>query len=95
MSFPLYLPVGGPSPLAIVTHPTPTLWVIEFRNGIDNRITTHVILDVFMPALQAVEESWRAARQKEDLEDTGRWTPGALVLTGNLDQNKFFSNGVL
>ncbi|KDQ15244.1 hypothetical protein BOTBODRAFT_31897 [Botryobasidium botryosum FD-172 SS1] len=91
-TFPFNLPAGTSSaPLAIVTHPTPTLWVIELRHGADNRITTHLLLDVLTPALDAVEQDWRATRGPEE---GARWAPGALVIIGALDQDKFFSNGL-
>jgi hypothetical protein len=48
-----------------------------------------------MPALDAVErswrEKWRAARAASDSNGGG----GALIIVGKRDQDKFFSNGAL
>jgi len=93
MSYPLSLPVANP--LITLTHPTPTLWIIELHNGQDSRLTVDLVDHGLKPALDAVEREWRgqwrvAAKNKEDKEG-GK---GALILVGRRDQDKFFSNGL-
>jgi len=65
--------------------------VLELRNGVDNRLTQPLLLGVLKPALDVVETDWRSTRGKSSNPD--EWAPGALIITGKLDQNKFFSNG--
>ncbi|THG95234.1 hypothetical protein EW026_g6383 [Hermanssonia centrifuga] len=93
MSFPIRLP--SDKPLLTVTHPTPSLWIIELHNGTDNRLTTAFITSAIIPALDAVERdwrnSWRAAAQTSKDEQGGK---GALIIVGNRGQHKFFSNGL-
>lgn len=54
------------------------------------------INDAIRPALDVVEEEWRKSLQaarakgKSAASDEGK---GALIIIGNRDQNKFFSNG--
>ncbi|KDQ15206.1 hypothetical protein BOTBODRAFT_174054 [Botryobasidium botryosum FD-172 SS1] len=86
-------PAGSNPPLGILSHPSPTLWVIELRNGPDNRLAEQVLLDVIAPALDRIELDWRNTRRKGS--DSEEWAPAALILTGDLRQNKFFSNGLL
>ncbi|KAF8624504.1 hypothetical protein AX15_005820 [Amanita polypyramis BW_CC] len=77
-----------------VTHPKPTLWVIELHNGQDSRLTAELLTNGLGPALNAVErhwrENWRAAQAAKD-EEGGK---GALIIVGRKDQDKFFSNGL-
>jgi hypothetical protein len=80
-----------------LNYPTakPSLWMIELHNGQDNRLTQALIKDGLMPALNAVEKSWREewrAAKAADVKNGGR---GALIIVGRRDQNKFFSNGEL
>lgn len=74
-----------------LTHPKPSLWVIEMHNGQDNRLTPELVNNGLKPALDAVEkhwrEIWRVAREQEE----GR---GAVIIVGRQDQDKFFSNGL-
>jgi len=92
MSFPLSLPVN--KPLITVTHPTPSLWIIELHNGPDSRLTTELINDGLKPALDVVERDWRvgynAAKKSKDKSSA----KGALIIVGNRGQDKFFSNGL-
>jgi Delta3-Delta2-enoyl-CoA isomerase len=73
----------------------PSIWIIELHNGQDNRLTETMVTDGLMPALDAVEKSWRekwrAARAASDANAGG----GALIIVGRRDQDKFFSNGAL
>jgi len=86
------LPTGNP--LLTVTHPKPSLWVIELHNGQDNRLTQELINKGLMPAFDIVEREWRGqlrvARQSNDKEG-GK---GSLIVVGRRDQDKFFSNGL-
>ena len=70
------------------------------HNGEDNRLTHEFINLALKPAFDAVEREWRevwrnaqaAAQSKTKLEQAvdGR---GAVILTGKLSQDKFFTNG--
>ncbi|KDQ15208.1 hypothetical protein BOTBODRAFT_54820 [Botryobasidium botryosum FD-172 SS1] len=91
-SYPLTLPAGESSPLGILTHPNPALWILELRNGVDNRLTQPLLVGVLKPALDAVETDWRATRGRSS-NNPNEWAPAALIITGKLDQDKFFSNG--
>jgi hypothetical protein len=59
-------------------------------------LTASLISDAFMPALDAVERDWRAARRDKDIatEKDMSVGAGALVIVGNTKQDKFFSNGM-
>ena len=63
------------------------------KQGLDSRLTSHFLRDAFLPALDRVElvwrNAWKAAKEQGDLE-AGK---GAIVITGNLKQNKYFCNG--
>ncbi|KAG6861998.1 hypothetical protein C0995_008185 [Termitomyces sp. Mi166 len=93
MSYPLSLPADGP--LITLTHPKPSLWIIELHNGIDSRLTVDLIDRGLKPALDTVErdwrEHWRTAQKNKD-KNGGK---GALIIVGKRSQDKFFSNGVL
>jgi hypothetical protein len=80
----------------LVSSAEPTIWVLELHNGQDSRITASLIRDAFMPALDAVERDWRAARRGKDIakEKDMSVGAGALVIVGNKSQDKFFSNGM-
>jgi len=86
------LPSG--QPLATLTHPTPTLWVIELHNGADNRLTFHFIDEAVMPLLDQVEKDWRTAYRAAQKTPDRKGAEGALVIVGNRSQDKFFSNGL-
>ncbi|KAG5636065.1 putative secondary metabolism biosynthetic enzyme [Sphagnurus paluster] len=92
MSYPLSLPAAAP--LITLTHPKPSLWVIELHNGQDNRLTADLVDHGLKPALDAVErhwrEQWRAAQSAKD-KSGGK---GALIIVGRKNQDKFFSNGL-
>jgi len=92
MSYPLSLPTN--TPLVTLTHPKPSLWIIELHNGQDSRLTVDLVDGGLKPALDAVErdwrEQWRAAQKAKDKEG-GK---GALIIVGRRDQDKFFSNGL-
>jgi hypothetical protein len=85
MNYPIYLPLGVASgaALATLTHPSPTLWELEMRNGQDNRLVAHFLRESLLKGLEIVEKDWRTTPN----------TPGALVISGRKDQQKFFSNG--
>ncbi|KAI0925905.1 hypothetical protein AcV5_008512 [Taiwanofungus camphoratus] len=88
-------PIGLPAErsLVTVTHPTPSIWLIELHSGEDSRLTDVLFDKALHPALDIVErdwrERWRIAQKNKD-KDGGR---GALVIVGKRDQSKFFSNG--
>ncbi|KAI0050460.1 ClpP/crotonase [Auriscalpium vulgare] len=79
-------PKDSAEPLLTLTRPKDGLWQIELHNGKDNRLTHDLVNGAFKPALGQVEREWRAAKK----DGSGA---GALVITGRLDQDKFFSNG--
>lgn len=83
--YPVYLPLGTipGEALATLTHPTPATWGLEMHNGVDNRLTAEYIRTCLQVALDIVERDWRSAEG----------APGALVISGGKDQEKFFSNG--
>lgn len=85
--YPVYLPHGStPSDaLATVTHPSPTTWGLEMHSGVDNRLTAAYIRNCLQVALVIVESDWRSSEG----------APGALVISGGKNQEKFFSNGAL
>ncbi|KAF8510279.1 ClpP/crotonase [Gautieria morchelliformis] len=93
MAYPVFLP-SSDERLLTLTHPLPHLWQVELHNGPDSRLTSHLLRNAFLPALDRVElewrSAWKAAQEKGDVE-AGK---GAVVITGNLKQNKFFSNGL-
>lgn len=80
--------------ILIVPSAKPSLWIIELHNGQDNRLTLELVDNGLKPALDTVErewrKQWRAAQRAKNLE-AGR---GALIIVGQKDQDKFFSNGV-
>lgn len=59
------------------------------HNGKDNRLTSTFLTTCLFKALDMVEKDWRTANG----EASGG--PGALVISGKQDQEKFFSNGAL
>ncbi|KAK7690621.1 hypothetical protein QCA50_005720 [Cerrena zonata] len=91
-AYPIRLPTANP--IVTVTRPFPNTWVIELHNGADSRLSTALISEGLLPALDIVERDWRnvwrAARAAKD-KTGGR---GALILVGNRSQDKFFSNGL-
>ncbi|RDB26425.1 Enoyl-CoA delta isomerase 3 [Hypsizygus marmoreus] len=92
MTYPLSLPANGP--LITLTHPKPTLWIIELHNGQDSRLTAELVDHGLKPALDVVERDWRERwRTAQNTKDkTGG--KGALIIVGRRDQDKFFSNGL-
>lgn len=85
MEYPIYLPPSSSNTdsLATISRPSTSVWELEMRNGQDNRLAGHFITDCLLKALDLVEKDWRATPG----------TPGALIITGRKDQQKFFSNG--
>lgn len=57
------------------------------HHGKDNRLTTTFLLTCLAKALDIVEKDWRTSNG----EAAGG--PGALIISGKHDQDKFFSNG--
>ncbi|PIL35763.1 hypothetical protein GSI_02493 [Ganoderma sinense ZZ0214-1] len=92
MSYPVGFPASNP--LVTVTHPSPVVWVVEMHNGADNRLTEFFLTQALKPALDTVErlwrENWRAAVASKD----EKLAQGAVILVGNTQQDKFFSNGL-
>jgi len=82
--------------LVRLSKPSATIWVIEVRNGVDNRLSGDVLRELSR-LLNLVEEEWRsqwgAASKLTNIEEIKTGASGALVITGNIDQEKFFSNG--
>ena len=54
-----------------------------------------LINDAFKPALQIVEREWRKEREEGKTKKHKDAGAAALVIVGRLDQEKFFSNGML
>lgn len=92
MVFPLGLP--RETPLVTVTQPAKPLWVIELHNGDDSRLTHDMIGKALLPALDAIERSWREQWREARHTKHSEGGRGALVIVGNRKQNKFFSNGL-
>ncbi|KAG1747110.1 ClpP/crotonase-like domain-containing protein [Suillus paluster] len=92
ISFPLSLPTVDS--LLTITHPQQGIWIIELHNGQDSRLTTRMIDEALRPALDVVERSWCAMRDKQtsDGKDKDKGC-GTLIIVGRRDQDKFFSNG--
>lgn len=57
------------------------------HNGPDNRLSSEFLTHCFAKALDIVESDWRAGNGDRP------GGPGALIISGKRDQNKFFSNG--
>ena len=72
---------------------SPTIWILELQNGADNRLTDKFITGSIMPALDVVEKEWRLRRRKELVDKKEEAGKGALIISGALNQQKFFSNG--
>ncbi|KAG8904657.1 hypothetical protein FRB99_001377 [Tulasnella sp. 403] len=88
-------PRSSQTALATLHRPNPATWVLELKNGPDNRLTDVMCQQVIPPALDVVEKEWREARRKAleaDHPPKGAGG-GALIIVGRLDQDKFFSNG--
>lgn len=85
MEYPIALPLSsvGKDSLATLSHPSPEVWELEMHNGHDNRLTTHFLWTCLLKALDLVEKDWRSTPG----------APGALIISGKRDQQKFFSNG--
>ena len=79
-------------PLTILTA-KPHLWIIELKNGIDNRLTSAFINTGIKPALDEVERQWRDSWGKSQETGDKKLGKGALIIVGRRDQDKFFSNG--
>ncbi|KAF8896225.1 ClpP/crotonase-like domain-containing protein [Infundibulicybe gibba] len=93
MSYPLSLPTNNP--LVTLTHPKPSLWIIELHNGQDSRLTVDLIDHGLKPALDEVERDWRMGWRDSRKDTTESWRgKGALIIVGKRDQDKFFSNGL-
>jgi len=73
-------------------RPSATVWLLELKNGSDNRLTGEMCQQVISPALDVVEKEWRDQWRNGDADVKGA-RAGALIITGRLDQEKFFSNG--
>lgn len=81
------------SPLTSASTANQATWIIEFHNGDDSRLTHEFIAKAFMPALDAVERSWRQSWREAVRSKNKEGGRGALIIVGNRKQNKFFSNG--
>ncbi|KAF8320805.1 ClpP/crotonase [Clavulina sp. PMI_390] len=82
----IQFPLGSTSDKALATlaQSDPDVWELEMHSAAENRLHSHFIWNCLMPALDHVEKEWR---QKGGF-------PGALVLTGQKSQKKFFCNGL-
>jgi len=78
--------------LGTLHRPASTIWLLELRNGDDNRLTGEMCQSVILPALDVVEKEWRTQRREAAGNSKGSQA-GALIISGRLDQEKFFSNG--
>lgn len=76
-------PINSEHVLGSILRPEPTIWIVEIKNGKDNRLTGVVCREFLTPALDMVEKEWRLAKRDGKGE-------GALIITGNLAQEKFF-----
>jgi hypothetical protein len=76
-------------------HPASAdIWVVELHNGNDSRLTGTLIFDGLLPALDSVEQSWSDMRRAARSDNSAHGgLGGALVIVGNRNQHKFFSNG--
>ncbi|KAG9013917.1 hypothetical protein FRB94_004297 [Tulasnella sp. JGI-2019a] len=85
----------GSTTMGVIHRPSPTLWLLELRNGTDNRLTGEMLQMVIMPALNLVEKEWRSQwRGSNSDASVGKASrAGSLIISGPLDQDKFFSNG--
>ncbi len=83
-------PSSAVVPLARLTRPSGSIWLLELRNGRDNRLTGEMCREVISPALDVVEKEWRETRNKAIAEGTKGAGAGSLVITGPQDQMKFF-----
>lgn len=90
VSYPLTLPIGDAKPLATLHHPNKALWELEMHNGKDNRLTSFFLMNVLRKALDTIEKDWRGYAEA----DGQMGAPGALIISGKQDQQKFFSNGM-
>jgi len=83
---PNFFPKGSDakSALVIVSLPEPGIYLVEFRNPPDNRLLPKFVNDSVLPALDAIELAWRKSENKE----------AALITVGDLQQNRFYSNGL-
>ncbi|KZT59165.1 ClpP/crotonase [Calocera cornea HHB12733] len=77
-------PLGAVLHTLELSHPKPDLWIIELLHGVENRLSRLFMSNAILPALQAIEEEW--------LENRGN---GAVIITGNQSQDKFFCNGLV
>ena len=63
------------------------------HNGADSRLTEHFINNAMLPALDAVERDWRQVWTAANAKGNKESAKGALIIVGNRNQHKFFSNG--
>jgi len=94
MLYPVHLPLGIDTPkLATLTHPNDTVWELELHAGAHNTLSTPVITQCLMKALDITEKDWR---DTGDLDKGGRprYHPGVFVIVGPRgDDSKYFSRG--
>merc|ERR1711939_369546 len=80
-------PRAAKQALATVTQEGNGVWLLSMHNLPDNRLLPEFIKQALLPALDHVELAWHRAAQAGNKN-------GALVLTGERDKGKFFSNGL-
>ncbi|KAM0749676.1 ClpP/crotonase [Meredithblackwellia eburnea MCA 4105] len=80
-------PTGAAKALLTVTKPSKGIFLLSMHNLPDNRLTPSYIKHSLLPALDYIELDWRTSYSKGDKE-------AALVITGEREKNKFFSNGL-
>jgi len=95
MLYPVHLPLGIDAPkLATLTHPNDTVWELELHAGAHNTLSTPVITQCLMKALDITEKDWI---DTGGLDKGGRprYHPGAFVIVGPRgDGSKYFSRGL-
>ncbi|GAA5836086.1 hypothetical protein JCM5353_003504 [Sporobolomyces roseus] len=88
-SFPPVKPSNGgkPEAHATVSEPLPSVWLLRMENHPDNRLTPNFIQHSLLPALDHIETEYYKKCEKGE-------KAGSLVLAGESDKGKFFSNGL-
>ncbi|GAA5941313.1 enoyl-CoA hydratase/isomerase family protein [Sporobolomyces koalae] len=72
---------------ATVSQPRPGVWLVRMENHPDNRLTPDFIQHSLLPALDHVETEYYQQCEKGE-------KAGSVILTGESDKGKFFSNGL-
>ncbi|KAG8885654.1 hypothetical protein FRB97_000097 [Tulasnella sp. 331] len=91
-SFPLATNLSNETTtLGVLHRPQPSLWLLELRNGVDNRLTGEMLQMVITPALNLVEKEWRSQWRESSSKtqsSAGKASrAGSLIISGPLDQD--------